>query len=141
MTATARFHPHVLWSLPCPDARSQAKYAEVPTFVRMQRTHARGAGYISHVRGGVWTRRWGLLGDSEWRVRAGAASALGSLGEHAAAFAPKLAELLDDMNSDVRVAAASALGSLSEHAAYHDGAIRNYHAGIGGKQPLWLNFC
>jgi HEAT repeat protein len=58
-----------------------------------------------------------LLGDDNWKVRAGAARSLGNMGYQAEAAIPNLIEALDDKTTSVRSAAAVALNSLGEKSA------------------------
>jgi hypothetical protein len=57
-----------------------------------------------------------LLKDSDWNVRAAAASALGAMGEGAKEQAPRVAELLKDSDQRVQFVAARALGAMGEGA-------------------------
>jgi len=71
----------------------------------------------------IWWRLYskllGLLTDSEWHVRDGAARALEAMGEQGAGeeVVAKLLGLLSDSESYVRVRAARALGAMGERAA------------------------
>jgi len=78
----------------------------------------------------------GASGDDAWRVRGGAASALGSIGD--ARAAPALMPLLDDEHWQVRVAAVKSLGELASDRATIDRLrpmIEDAHVAVRNQIP------